>query len=63
LFIIIRNAKLELKYLFPDALNEYSAINMPGASSTDASAQKGVKDIDIVDKYRFCQHHFSFQCI
>jgi len=63
LFIKIQNAKLELKYLFPNALNGYSAINMPGVSSTDASAQKVVKGIEIVDQYRFCQHHFSSQCI
>jgi hypothetical protein len=63
LFIKIQNAKFELKYLLPNALNEYPAINMPGVSSTDASAQKGVKGIEIVDQYGFCQHHFSSQCI
>jgi hypothetical protein len=31
---------------------------MPGVSSTDAPAQKDIKDIEIVDQYRFCQDHF-----
>jgi len=59
-FLVYKNfeCKTRIKTSFPDALNGYSAINMPGVPSTDAPAQKDVKGIEIVNQFRFYQDYF-----